>query len=115
MYAKEYALINIAKKYGFTVTIIDRYNHKCFCNFPIWLIKLTKTHYWSDNTVTFTTIKLNLHNFIECDDVIEIHGDLNLRLFRTLNDMQTDLIHVFNNLTPDTQPSPTLALPAAAA
>lgn len=84
-----------------TYKVVKKYKSNCpFCDYPQWLIEVKRIHEWSDGLVEYDVVRLQLHNFIECDDIVSFalakRTGIELCLFRTLDKLQTNLIKSFN-------------------
>lgn len=86
-----------AKAIGLTCTINERRESNCpFCTYPTWMVTFTHTSEWSDNTKTYKRAKVNIHNFIELGQVKSLKGDMDIAFFKTLEELRTELIEIFN-------------------
>lgn len=76
-----------------SVKVTNVFKRGCpFCDYPNWYITVTERTEWSDNTITYKHFKLNVHNFIEVDDIIKLPKNTDMMDFRRLNNLQSKLI-----------------------
>jgi hypothetical protein len=77
--------------------IIKEYKQTCpFCNYPQWDVMFMYPIFWSDRTVTYKTMTVNIHNFIEVDEVIEFSKHIDTHHIKQFVSLNNLLIKTFN-------------------
>lgn len=68
-----------------------------FCDFPLWLVTFKYPIIWSNDTITYHSMTVNIHNFIEIDEVIGFSEPISAHHIKQLLTLSAILCKAFNH------------------